>query len=134
MKPNYRIILTILIILTVLCAAVIPGMGLVSTLIHYTGTCYGFTDGSWSCPWGEFLKNQISYMLIVSLPLLFFLFVGWLLTLFFWMLSRVNHRFSTRIQTVNDRAAVILLGLTGLLLVCYSLLIGISILTTLFTG
>lgn len=118
MKPNYRIILTTLIILTVLSAAVIPGMALVSTLAHYSGTCYGFTDGSWSCPWGEFLSNQISHMVIFSLPLLFLLLAGWLLSFILWMFNRIYDRYSPRIQTVTDRVTVVLLGLTGLLILC----------------
>jgi hypothetical protein len=132
MKLNYRILLAVLIVLTILCAAVIPGMGFASTLIHYAGTCYGFTDGSWPCPSGEFLSNQISYMVILSLPLLFLLLTGWMLTLFFWILSRFNERFSPRIQSLTHWSAVILLGLTGLLITCYSLLIGVPLLMTLF--
>jgi len=51
-----------------------------------------------------------------------------------WMFNRINDRFPPRIQTVTDPVTVVLLGLTGLLILCYSLLIGIPILMTLFTG
>jgi hypothetical protein len=51
----------------------IPTIPLIITLTSWNGTCNGFTDGMWVCPWTEFFANQLGYMAVFSImPLALF--------------------------------------------------------------
>jgi len=134
MKPNFRIFFFVLLVLTVLWITAIPTIGLAFTFSQYNGTCSGFTDGSWSCPWGEFLQNQISYTFIFSLPLLLLIMASWAVTFLFWVVSHFSERFSHQVQYLIERITVIILSLIGLFIVFYSAIMIVPLLITLFIG
>lgn len=56
----------------------IPAIPLVVTATSWNGTCNGFTDGVWACPWTEYFGNQLGYMAIFSLMPLALLGSLWL--------------------------------------------------------
>jgi hypothetical protein len=132
MKPSFRIFFLVLVSLTVLCVVTIPAVSLASTAVHYTGTCYGFTDGAWLCPWVEFVSIQTLYMFSFSLPLLILLVIGWALTVFFWALSRTREGLSARVQSALDWLAVLLLELIAFVFFSYAAMLGFSLLFTFF--
>ncbi len=50
----------------------IPIIAAYFTITGWEGMCYGFTDGSWACPWTEFFTNQLGYVFVFAfLPLIF---------------------------------------------------------------
>mgnify|MGYP006921650964 CR=1 FL=1 len=67
----------------------IPTVALIATTTSWDGICYGFTDGSWACPWREYFSNQLGYMALFSLTPLLCLGGLWLvLTLVSLLLKR----------------------------------------------
>lgn len=68
-----RIARRILLGIVILILVAIPLVAVYATATGWRGTCYGFTDGSWPCPWTEFFSNQLGYAAIFSfLPLTLF--------------------------------------------------------------
>jgi hypothetical protein len=82
----------ILLIIILLILVAIPTIAAYFTITGWDGICYGFTDGSWACPWTEYFGNQLGYAFVFAfLPLIF---VGgfWLaLTIIQSMLKKDEH-------------------------------------------
>jgi len=73
----------------ILILLAIPTIPLIITATSWEGTCHGFTDGVWKCPWTEFATNQMGYMTIFStVPLLCFGGLWLLLTLLHFFLKK----------------------------------------------
>lgn len=60
-------------LLSALASAVIPLLliplvVLVISGLEFSGTCYGFTNGSWPCPFSEFFINQLFWGSLIFFP------------------------------------------------------------------
>ncbi len=84
MKLNFRIIVLILLTITILCAASIPLTGLISAATSYQGKCYGFTDSVRDCSFWEFVRNEMDFMMIMTIMPLAVLAGAWVVTVFTW--------------------------------------------------
>ena len=89
MQNKLRIARLVSRIIVILIVVAIPTLGLISTSTSWQGTCYGFTDGTWACPWTEFFGNQMGYIAIFSImPLALFGSLWLLLTIIHIILKK----------------------------------------------
>ncbi len=85
---RFRFVFPILAVITLLVMLAPPIAGLVSALITYHGTCYGFTDGSWACPWREYASGQVFWASLFDIPLSMYVIPTWLAAVGLWIYSR----------------------------------------------
>ena len=85
---RFRILFPIIAVITILIILAPPILGLASAVFTYHGKCYGFTDGSWDCPWQEYAYDQIFWASLFDLPLSMYLIPSWLVALGFWLYKR----------------------------------------------
>jgi hypothetical protein len=74
----FRIIKLIFLIASILLCLAIPAAGLVSTATGWKGSCSGFDDGQWACPWWEYARNEMFWASFLFIPLLFVASLVWL--------------------------------------------------------
>ena len=80
-----RVIHWVFLALTLCFLLAIPLLGMGSAAIHWNGTCYGFTDGQWACPWWEFAQNEMFWAGFLFFPLTIMTLGMWgVLTLIRW--------------------------------------------------
>ena len=85
---RFRIIFLVMAVLTILFILAPIILGLVSALLTYHGICYGFTDGSWACPWRDYVSDQVFWSVWLDIPLGVFLIASWLVALGLWLYQR----------------------------------------------
>jgi hypothetical protein len=78
MNRTIRIIKLIFLAIVLLLCLAVPVVGLVSTATTWQGTCHGFTDGQWPCPWWEYAQTEIFWALMIFIPVLFILSLAWI--------------------------------------------------------
>ena len=85
---RFRKLFSIMAIITilVLLAPILLGLGL--AVFTYHGKCYGFTDGSWACPWRKYVSDQVFWSVWLDVPLGIFLSASWLAALGLWVYQR----------------------------------------------
>lgn len=85
---RFRTLFSIMAIITilVLLAPILLGLGF--AVFTYQGKCYGFTDGSWVCPWQEYVSDQVFWSVWLDLPLGVFLISAWLAAAGIWFYRR----------------------------------------------
>jgi hypothetical protein len=85
---RFRIIFPVMAVVTILILLAPPILGLASAIYTYHGICYGFTDGSWACPWSEYAREQIFWASLFDIPLSMYLIPGWLVAVVLWLIKR----------------------------------------------
>ncbi len=85
---RFRTLFSIMAIMTilVLLTPILLGLGL--AVFTYHGECYGFTDGSWACPWRDYASDQVFWSVWLDIPLGIFLIASWLVALGVWLYQR----------------------------------------------
>lgn len=85
---RFRTLFSIMAIITilVLLAPILLGLGI--AVFTYHGKCYGFTDGSWACPWRDYVSDQVFWSMWLDIPLGIFLIASWLVALSLWLYQR----------------------------------------------
>ncbi|MDX9993400.1 MAG: hypothetical protein RBS68_15270 [Anaerolineales bacterium] len=78
MNRKIRILKLIFLVIVLLLCLAVPIFGLVSTATSWHGSCYGFTDGQWQCPWWEYAQTEIFWALMIFIPVLFVLSLAWI--------------------------------------------------------
>jgi hypothetical protein len=64
-------------------------MTLLTSWFYFDGTCYGFTDGSYTCSFGEYLAAELGYAFYFFLPAVGLAFVAITLSfVFHWFFAR----------------------------------------------
>jgi hypothetical protein len=63
-------------------------LGAAFAVLTYHGECYGFTDGSWACPWQEYISSQVFWSVWLDIPLGILLVACWLVALGLWLYQR----------------------------------------------
>lgn len=82
---RFRIVFLVMTVLTLLLILAPLFLGLVSAILNYRGTCYGFTDGSWDCSWQEYASDQIFWSALLEIPISMYIIPCWLVALGFWV-------------------------------------------------
>ena len=85
---RFRILFPVMAVVTILVLLAPPILGLASAVFTYHGTCYGFTDGSWACPWSEYARDQIFWASLFDIPLSMYLIPSWLVAVVLWFVKR----------------------------------------------
>ena len=85
---HFRIIFLVMAVVTLLVILAPLILGLASAVLTYHGKCYGFTDGSWACPWQEYASAQVFWAALLDIPLSMYLIPCWLVALGFWLYKR----------------------------------------------
>jgi hypothetical protein len=85
---RFRVLFLVMAALTLLVVLTPPALGLASAAFTYHGKCYGFTDGSWACPWQEYASDQVFWSALFDIPLSMYLIPCWLVSLGFWFSKR----------------------------------------------
>lgn len=85
---RFRTIFLVMAVATVLILLAPPVLVFISANLSYHGICYGFTDGSWSCPWQEYISDAILYSTLLDIPLSLYIFPAWLVALGLWLYKR----------------------------------------------
>lgn len=68
----------ILLAVCVFFTLAIPALGVGSAAANWNGSCFGFTDSQWPCPFWEFAGNQMFWASIFILPRLAMTMAVWL--------------------------------------------------------
>ncbi len=80
-----RIINWVFMALTLCFALAIPVLGIGSAAVNWNGTCYGFTDSQWACPFWEFAQNEMFWASFIFTPLTMMTLGMWgVLTMIRW--------------------------------------------------
>ena len=85
---RFRLIFPVMAAITILVILAPLMLGLASAVFTYHGTCYGFTDGSWPCPWQEYAAAQVFWAALLDIPLSMYLIPAWLVALGLWLYKR----------------------------------------------
>ena len=85
---RFRTIFLVMAVATVLILLAPPALVFISANLSYHGICYGFTDGSWSCPWQEYISDAILYSTLLDIPLSLYISPAWLVALGLWLYKR----------------------------------------------
>ena len=85
---RFRTLFPVMAIITILILLAPILLASVFAVFTYHGECYGFTDGSWACPWREYLSDQVFWSVWLDVPLGIFLIVSWLAALGLWLYQR----------------------------------------------
>jgi len=85
---RFRTLFPIMAIITILILLAPVLLASVFAVFTYHGECYGFTDGSWACPWREYVSSQIFWSVWLDIPLGIFLIACWLVALGLWVYQR----------------------------------------------
>lgn len=85
---RFRIIFPVMAVVSLLIILAPLILGAASGIFTYHGQCYGFTDGSWPCPWQEYVSDQIFWSSLLEIPLSIYLIPGWLFALGLWLYKR----------------------------------------------
>lgn len=85
---RFRIIFPVMVLLTILSILSPLILGLILATFTYHGVCYGFTDGSWSCTWQEYLSDQVFWSALLEVPLSIYLLATWLVATGLWFYQR----------------------------------------------
>ena len=85
---RFRTLFRSMAIITILILLAPVLLGLTFAVLTYHGECYGFTDGSWACPWREYLSDQVFWSVWLDVPLGIFLIASWLVALGLWLYQR----------------------------------------------
>ena len=89
--PNtirFRTLFPVMTIITILILLAPVLLASALAVFSYHGECYGFTDGSWACPWREYVSDQIFWSVWLDVPLGIFLIASWLVALGLWLHQR----------------------------------------------
>lgn len=89
--PNtirFRTLFSVMAIITILILLAPIMLASVFAVFTYHGECYGFTDGSWACPWREYVSDQVFWSVWLDVPLGVFLIASWLAALGLWLYQR----------------------------------------------
>lgn len=85
---RFRTLFRSMAIITMLILLAPVLLGLTFAVLTYHGECYGFTDGSWACPWREYVSDQVFWSVWLDVPLSIFLIASWLAALSLWLYQR----------------------------------------------
>lgn len=85
---RFRIIFITMAVISFLLIQAPLILGFVFAVLSYHGECYGFTDGSWPCSWGEYVSDQVFWSALLEIPLSVYLFTTWLVALGLWLYKR----------------------------------------------
>jgi hypothetical protein len=85
---RFRIIFSVMVVLTLLAVLAPLVLGWASAAVTYHGKCYGFTDGSWDCPWQEYASDQVFWTALLDIPLSLYLIPCWLVAVGLWLYKR----------------------------------------------
>ena len=85
---RFRTLFPIMAIITILILLAPILLASVFAVFTYHGECYGFTDGSWACPWREYVSDQVFWSVWLDIPLGVFLIASWLVALGLWVYQR----------------------------------------------
>jgi hypothetical protein len=85
---RFRTIFLVMAVVTILVLLAPLILGLASAVFTYHGNCFGFTDGSWPCPWQEYASDQVFWSALFDIPLSLYLIPCWLIALGFWFYKR----------------------------------------------
>ena len=85
---RFRTLFPVMAIVTILILLAPVLLGAAFAVFTYHGECYGFTDGSWACPWREYVSSQIFWSVWLDIPLGIFLIACWLIALGLWVYQR----------------------------------------------
>ena len=85
---RFRTLFRSMAIITILILLAPVLLGLTFAVLTYHGECYGFTDGSWACPWREYVSDQVFWSVWLDVPLGIFLIASWLAALGLWLYQR----------------------------------------------
>ncbi|RPH56498.1 MAG: hypothetical protein EHM81_08280 [Chloroflexi bacterium] len=85
---RFRLVFPVMTVITLLVLLAPLLLGLASAVFTYHGTCYGFTDGSWDCPWQEYASAQVFWASLLDIPLSLYLISCWLVALGLWLHQR----------------------------------------------
>ena len=85
---RFRTIFPVMAVLTLLILLAPPALVFISANLSYQGICYGFTDGSWPCPWQEYVSDAILYSTLLDIPLSLYILPAWLVALGLWLYKR----------------------------------------------
>jgi hypothetical protein len=104
---RFRTLFSSMAIITILILLAPVLLGAAFAVLTYQGECYGFTDGSWACPWREYVSERVFWSVWLDVPLGIFLIASWLAALGLWLYQR---------RTASDRLPlplVIAISLVG---------------------
>ena len=85
---RFRTLFSVMAIITILVLLAPILLASAFAFFTYHGECYGFTDGSWACPWREYVSDQIFWSVWLDVPLGIFLIASWLAALGLWLYQR----------------------------------------------
>jgi hypothetical protein len=85
---RFRTIFLVMAAITILVILAPLILGFASAVSTYSGKCYGFTDGSWACPWQEYAADQVFWSALLDIPLSMYLIPCWLIALGFRLYKR----------------------------------------------
>jgi hypothetical protein len=85
---RFRIIFPVMAVATILILLAPPALVFISATLSYHGICYGFTDGSWPCPWQEYISDAILYSTLLDIPLSLYILPAWSVALGLWLYKR----------------------------------------------
>lgn len=89
--PNairFRTLFLIMGIISILILLAPIVLGLMFAVFTYQGECHGFTDGSWACPWREYVSDQVFWSVWLDIPLGIIIIPCWLVALGLWLYQR----------------------------------------------
>ena len=85
---RFRTIFPVMAAATVLILLAPPVLVFISASLSYHGICYGFTDGSWTCPWREYMADAVLYASLLDIPLSLYLLPAWAVACGLWLYKR----------------------------------------------
>jgi len=85
---RFRTFFIIMALLTLLFLMAPIVLGLISAILTYHGTCYGFTDGSGPCPWQEYASAQVFWSSLLDIPISMYIIPCWLVAVGVWLYKR----------------------------------------------
>jgi hypothetical protein len=85
---RFRVIFLVMAVASVLILLAPPALVFISATLSYHGICYGFTDGSWPCPWQEYISDALFYSTLLDIPLSLYILPAWSVALGLWLYKR----------------------------------------------
>jgi hypothetical protein len=85
---RFRLLFLVMAAITILVMLAPLVLGFASAVFTYHGKCFGFTDGSWSCAWQEYVTDQVFWAFMLDIPLSLYLIPCWLVALGLWLHQR----------------------------------------------